>query len=236
MTSNATLEQERTAGEGLVAQPSSRSALSITLTTYLLALLIGLGVTAYTFPRRAIFATDIGVHPPYGMDAAMNIMGQRYFTKDAWRWPPLMVRTLGTDNGGTNVGFTDGVPLIEIIVKIFRGVLPPGFHSIYLWLAICWTLQPICAVFALRSAGERRLLPNVAVAIIAVSMPTLLFRFMHSALCAHFLILIALGLYFRIARDAKMTTVAVAVGLMLAVLLTNPYLSTWCWRCWRRRL
>ena len=224
MTSNAALAQERTEAEGLAVHASSRSPLSTTVATYLLALLIGLGVTAYTFPRRAIFATDIGVHPPYGMDAAMNIMGQRYFTKDSWRWPPLMVRTLGTDNGGTNVGFTDGVPLIEIVVKIFRGVLPPDFHSVYLWLALCWMAQPMAAVFALRSAGERRLLPNLAVAIIAVSMPTLLFRFMHSALCAHFLILIALGLYFRMARKARMTTVAGAVGLMLAALLTNPYI------------
>ena len=58
-----------------------------------------------------------------------------------------------------------------------------------------------------RSAAERRLLPNLAVALIAASIPTLLLRHFHPALCSHFLILIALGLYFRITRGAKVGAV-----------------------------
>ena len=139
--------------------------------TYLLALLMGLAITAYMFPRRAIFATDIRIRPVFGMDAAMNVVGQRYFTKDSWRWPLFLTKTLVTPEG-TNVAYTDGVPLIELVVKLFRHFLPPDFHSVYLWLAICWIAQPMAAVFALRSAGERRLLPNLAVALIAISMPT----------------------------------------------------------------
>ncbi len=191
--------------------------------TYLLALLLGVAVTAYMLPWRAIFATDIRVRPVYGMDAAMNVVGQRYFTKDSWRWPPLLVKTLGAPEG-TNVGFTDGIPLIELLVKLLRHILPPDFHSVYLWLAICWVAQPLAAAFALRSAGERRLLPNLAVALIVCSMPTLLFRFMHSALCSHFFILVALGLYFRITRSARLGTVIGADALMLAALLVNPYI------------
>lgn len=193
------------------------------LATYLLALLLGLAVTTYMFPRRAIFATDIRVRPVYQYDAAMNVYGQRYFTKDSWRWPPLQVKTLGAPEG-TNVGFMDGIPLAELVVKLFRRFLPPDFHSVYIWLALCWVAQPIAAVFALRSAGERRLLPGLAIAIIAVSMPTLLFRFVHSSLCSHFLILVALGLYFRITRNARLATVIGADALMLVALLVNPYI------------
>lgn len=185
--------------------------------------MLGLAVTAYMFPRRAIFATDIRVRPVYEYDAAMNVYGQRYFTKDAWRWPPLQVKTLGAPEG-TNVGFMDGIPLAELVVKIFRRFLPPDFHSVYLWLALCWVMQPIAAVFALRSAGERRLLPAAAIAVIAVGMPTLVFQMVHPALCSHFVILIALGLYFRITRSPKLTTVIGADALMLAALLINPYI------------
>ena len=193
------------------------------IAAYLLALLLGLSMAHYLLPLKAVLARDIRVRPVYQYDAAMNVYGQRYFTKEPWHWPLLLVRKLGSPEG-TNVGFMDGIPLAEIVVKIFRRFLPPDFHSVYLWLALCWVLQPIAAVFALRSAGERRLLPNLAVAVIAVSMPTLLFRFVHSALCSHFLILIALGLYFQMVRSAKLGAILWADGLMLVALLVNPYI------------
>jgi hypothetical protein len=193
------------------------------IASYFLALLLGLYVCHYLLPAKAVLARDIRVRPVYEYDAAMNVYGQRYFTKDAWRWPPLQVKTLGAP-AGTNVGFMDGIPLAELVVKLFRRFLPPDFHSVYLWLALCWVAQPMTAVFALRSAGERRLLPNLAIAIIAVSMPTLLFRFVHSSLCSHFVLLIALGLYFRITRHARLGTVIGADALMLAALLINPYI------------
>lgn len=191
--------------------------------SYLVALLLGLAVAGYMFPKRAVFATDIRVRPVYEYDAAMNVYGQRYFTKDAWRWPPLQVKTLGAPEG-TNVGFMDGIPLAELVVKVFRRFLPPDFHSVYLWLALCWVAQPMAAVFALRSAGERRLAPNLAVAMIAVSMPPQLFQFVHSSLCSHFVLLIALGLYFRIVRGARRSNLLAAGALMLAALLINPYI------------
>ncbi len=208
----------------LTIEPNSQSYDRRTAAaSYLLAFVLGLAVTGYMFPKRAIFATDIRVRPVFQYDAAMNVYGQRYFTKDAWRWPLLRAKTLGVPDG-TNVGFMDGIPLAELVVKLFRRFLPPDFHSVYLWLALCWVAQPMAAVFALRSAGERRLLPNLAIAVIAVSMPTLLFRFVHAALCSHFVILIALGLYFRMTRNASIWMLIGADALMLAALLINPYI------------
>jgi hypothetical protein len=192
--------------------------------TYVLALFVGLAFTSYILPRSAVFATDTRVRPVLGMDAAaMEVVGQRYFTKDSWRWPLFLTKNLVTPEG-TNVAFTDGVPIIELVVKMFRHFLPSDFHSVFLWLAICWIAQPMAAVFALRSAGERRLFPNLAVALIAISMPTLPFRFVHAALCSHFVILIALGLYFQITRNPGLTTVVGADVLILAALLINPYI------------
>jgi hypothetical protein len=224
MISAIAIDKPQSRISSLTTEPNPRlSDRRIAVVSYLLALLLGLAVAGYMFPKRAIFATDIRVRPVFQYDAAMNVYGQRYFTKDAWRWPPLQIRTLGAP-AGTNVGFMDGIPLAELVVKLFRRFLPPDFHSVYLWLALCWVAQPMAAVFALRSAGERRLLPNLAIAIIAVSMPTLLFRFVHASLCSHFVLLIALGLYFRITRNARLGTVIGADALMLAALLINPYI------------
>ncbi len=194
-----------------------------TLLAYILALLLGVGLTAYMFPVHAIFATDSLIYPLPGTDAAVHAVGQRYFVKDSWRWPLLLIKPLATPEG-TNVAFTDSIPLMALGMKIFRRFLPPGFHSITLWLAICWIAQPVAAVFALRSSGERRLLPNFAVALLAASMPTLIYRTGHAALCSHFLILIAIGLYFKIAREATMGTLVGAGALILVALLVNPYI------------
>ena len=130
---------------------------------YSLALLLGLGVMLYVFPIHRIFATDTLIYPVRG-DIAVHIIGQRYYVGDSWRWPLLVAKPLVTPDG-TNIAFTDSIPLIAVPMKIFRAFLPPGFHSIFLWLALCWIVQPLAVVFALRSTGERRLLPSIAAAI-----------------------------------------------------------------------
>ena len=118
----------------------------------------------------------------------------------------------------------DAIPILALPLKLVRRILPPGFHGIYLWLAICWVLQPVAAVFALRSAGERRLIPALAVAVMSISMPTLLHRYGHSALSSHFLILIALGLYFRMVRQPGKKVFVASIALMAASLLVHPYI------------
>jgi hypothetical protein len=206
-----------------IAPTSEIAERRIAVVAYLSALLLGLVMSAYLFPRGAIFASDTRVRPVVGMDAATEVVAQRYFTEESWRWPLFLIKNLATPEG-TNLAFTDGIPLIELAVKLFRRFLPSDFHSVYLWLAICWVAQPMSAVFALRSAGERRLIPSLAVAVIAISMPTLPFRFTHAANCSHFTILIAIGLYFRITRNPRTATVIGADLLILAALLINPYI------------
>lgn len=161
-------------------------------------------------------------HPLSG-DEALNVIGQRYYLADSWHWPVLMTKNLVPPEG-INVAFMDTIPLLLVPLKVVRSILPPGFHLVFLWLAICWLLQPIAAVFALRSAGERRLLPAVAVAVLSISVPTLLYRFGHAALCSHFLILVALGLYFQIVNRDRRKPLLQALLLILASLFIHPYL------------
>ena len=203
-------------------KPSSETLLPHPeLLSYLLAVAIGLTVALYMIPVHSILAID-PFSQPVRSDPAQNVIGERYYLADSWRWPLLVAKNLVTPNG-TNVAFMDAIPLILIPLKLFRRFLPQGFQAVYLWLALCWVMQPVAAVFALRSAGERRFLPGLAAALISVSMPTLLFRFLHSALCSHFLILIALGLYFQIVRSSGWTPILAAAVVMVSSLLVHPY-------------
>jgi hypothetical protein len=158
-------------------------------------------------------------------DTADHIIGQRYFLLDQWHMPPLQTQLLRWPKG-TNIAFTDSIPLLAIPAKLLRRILPPGFHAIFWFLAMAWCLQPVAAVFALRSAGEKRLLPSLAVAVIALSMPTLLYRCLagHEALSGHFLILVAIGLYFRISHGSRIAMWLGPPALLVASLLIHPYL------------
>ena len=187
---------------------------------------------AMAFVVGALFVTSIfplgvatGLNVPDSMltgDVAQHVVGQRYFIGDIWRWPLLTTRLLeGPD--GVNIGLTDSIPFAALIAKVFRSFLPPGFTAIFPWLAVAYLGQPLAAVFALQSAGERGLTPTFAVSVLAISTPTLLYRFGHIALSSHFLILIALGLYYRIVLERRAMPAA-TTALLVVSLLVHPYL------------
>src|SRR5687767_13857136 len=146
-------------------------------------------------------------------DAAQQAIAQRYFIRDAWRWPPLFAANLNTSEGGLNIAFADGIPLLALPLKVAAAWLPAGFDGIGLWYALACILQPVAAVWCLRGTGERRLLPAVAVALAAASMPAWLGRYGHAALTGHFVLLLALGLYLRLVRAHRPALWFAAAGV-----------------------
>ena len=152
-------------------------------------------------------------------DAAQHAIAQRHFLADAWRWPLLHVGSLQ----GVNLAFLDGIPALALPLKILAPILPEGFHGIGIFYALAWVLQPVAAVWALRGAGVRGLLPGLAVGVMAGAMPAFIMRYGHAALCGHFLILIALGLYFRALEDARWWRAAIPFQAL--ALLIHPYLA-----------
>ena len=192
---------------------------------YILAFLLGLTFTIWLLPRQLLFPANYYDEAAVE-DTAQHIIGQRYFILDHWRLPPFQTQLLRWPKG-VSIGVTDSMPLLAVPAKLLRRILPPGFHTIFWFLAIAWCLQPVAAVFALRSAGEKRVLPALAVAVIALSMPTLLYRGLrpHESLCGHFLILVAIGLYFKISRGSTVATWIAAPALLVASLLIHPYLA-----------
>lgn len=190
--------------------------------SYASALLIGVVLCLIVFPAGFVLPSAPMARALEG-DFAQHVVGQRYFVADAWRWPLLQAGNLNAPDG-VSIAFTDSLPLMSLVLKAFSFALPPGFHGFGVWYVLAWVLQPVAAVWCLRMAGERRLLPAVAIAVVAVSMPAWWSRFSHASLCGHFLIWIAIGLYFVLTREGGVRHWALAALLQVAALLVHPYL------------
>lgn len=193
--------------------------------SYAVAVAIGLALVAVYFPVDFILAVgdparvaDVATHG----DQTTHAIGQRFFLHEPWGWPLLWVR--GVEPPGVPLGFMDAIPLIAVPLKLLRSILPPEFHGIGLWYALAWLLQPVAATFCIRSAGERRFLPVLAFTIVAACMPAWWARYGHASLTGHFLLLLSLGLYFRLLQPAPLRAWGAAALLLIAALLVHPYL------------
>ena len=205
----------------IVVRPGTVTRRGVLL-AYGLAALFGLAIALRIFPPAAINGSLSLVHPAVG-DTAQHIVGQRYFLADHWRWPPLDTGLIDAP-AGVDIALTDSIPLAGLLGRLFAWLLPRGGHLVYAWVALCFVLQPVAAVFALRSAGVGGALALVSGSILAACMPAMVFRFNHAALCAHFVLLLAIGLYFRMVRPGGHRWAAASAVLMIAALLIHPYL------------
>lgn len=193
--------------------------------SYAVAVAIGLALVAVYFPLEFILAVgdparvaDLATHG----DQTTHAIGQRFFLHEPWGWPLLWVH--GIEPPGVPLGFMDAIPLIAVPLKLMRSILPPEFHGIGLWYALAWLLQPVAATFCIRAAGERRFLPVLAFTIVAACMPAWWARYGHASLTGHFLLLLSLGLYFRLLQPAPLRAWGAAALLLIAALLVHPYL------------
>ncbi|MBS1102943.1 hypothetical protein JK202_07915 [Gluconobacter sp. Dm-62] len=191
---------------------------------YTLSLLFGLFQALQCFPLSLIGGqVPASVQTDHG-DFLQHIIGQIYFLREGWHWPILMDQQLDAPSG-TNIALTDSIPLEALFLKVVHPLFPNMMQGITLYLALCWTLQPVCAVFALRSLGEKRLLPAITIAVLSACFPTFLNRIGHAALCGQWILLLAIGLYFRATRPgAGRGPVWILAALTTLTLLVHPYL------------
>lgn len=194
---------------------------------YLAALGIGLAAVLLVLPPEVLWGAGAGWNPP-GPDQAQSLSGHLAFQADAWRWPLLETRRLFWPHG-ISLALVDSNALMSLLAKMWTrstGQAPENWLGAF--IGACWVLQPVAAAYAARGlrVGAAAAL---AAAALAVAWPALMFRMMHINLCAHFLILLALGLAFRgLERTPGRGWWAAAGGLLVVSVLTHPYLFELC--------
>ncbi|WP_312797945.1 DUF6311 domain-containing protein, partial [Tianweitania sp.] len=187
---------------------------------YGLAALLALALVAYLYPVAFVLGTSGSFDQG---DSPQHVSGWLLFAADEWRFPLLFTQRFAPPEG-LPIFMTDSIPLAALVFKPFAGLLPEGFHYLGLWHVGLRFGQALTAVYLVRALGARDAISALAAAGFALLWPANLMRIEHTALGTHWLILLALGHYFR-ARDWSVFKATLLFTMTTsAALLVHPYL------------
>lgn len=191
---------------------------------YLLAAGIGAALATHVFGWSFVLGTSSYWSFPPG-DTNMQLAGYQYFVRDSWHWP-LLRTTLISGPEGINVLQLDTIPIVAIIGKLWNRVTGQITNLYGAWMVLCYALQGVFAARLIRAMGERTLIGAVVASILALTAPAFLLRFYRQGLCAQFLTLWALALYFELGQSWNARrAVASFATVLVGALLCHPYLA-----------
>ncbi|NDI98544.1 hypothetical protein GWA97_05615 [Flavobacterium sp. LaA7.5] len=157
-------------------------------------------------------------------DWGTHYLGWGFYRDAPWTFP------LGEINHyiypvGTNVGFTDSIPLIAVPLKLFSPLLPDDFQYFGLWLLLCFLITAHYAIKIFRLYNAKPLFVILGTLLIACN-PVLFYRAFHPALCAHWLLLASLYYYLKPASEDNVKSLNKKQAFLLVISgLVNPYLT-----------
>lgn len=129
-----------------------------------------------------------------GGDPSQHYLGWEFFKRSDWYFPLGLTDQLAYPLK-TSVIYTDSIPIFAVFFKLFRSILPRQFQYFGIWGLLCFVLQ---GYYAAKILGERSSSKTVILAgsIFFIVSPVMVFRmYYHTALAAHWLILLAIYFY-----------------------------------------
>ena len=156
-------------------------------------------------------------------DWGTHYLGWHFFKNEPWQFP------IGNISNyyyplGTNVGFTDSIPLLAIFFKLFARILPENFQYFGIWLLVCQMLSAYYTVKLLKLFRVKDIFIFISVIFVLVN-PVMLYRTLHPALCAQWLLIGCIYLYFLGPSRKQPSTILIhQFTLLILAALINPYL------------
>lgn len=173
------------------------------------------------FPSQGFVAGTSSYWQTQIQDVTQYISGLTAFRQEPWGFPLLKIHSINWPEG-TSVGFTDAIPLLAIMVKLLDPIMPYNPYGV--WVLLCFVLMGTSALWAARQAGIASPMGLILVVALCVQMPSLIQRLGHLSLMAHFLVVIAIGLYFRDRTYKDVSTIGWTV-LVFCSFYINFYLT-----------
>lgn len=129
-----------------------------------------------------------------GGDPSQHYLGWEFFRRSSWYFPFGLTDQLAYPLK-TSVIYTDSIPIFAVFFKLFRSILPQQFQYFGIWGLLCFVLQ---GYYAAKILGERSSSKTVILvgSVFFIVSPIMVFRmYYHTALAAHWLILLAIYFY-----------------------------------------
>jgi len=193
--------------------------------TYILAIAVGLFGLWAMIPAATLLGTGGLWVMPAG-DSAIALTGHLAYQAPSWHWPLLSAPDLAWPVGRSIV-MTDSNPAMSLMAKICASLTGVSRNLLGFWLALCWVLQPVAAVYAFRGFGSQTRGPQwvaaLTVAGLSILCPAWLMRAHHINLLGHFLLLGCLGLSLRMMLQPERPWWPAALLLCVSILV-HPYL------------
>lgn len=151
-------------------------------------------------------------------DTTTHYLGWVFYRNDGWHWPAGLNPNYGLEYS-SSVIFSDSVPLLAFVVKLFSGVLPPVFQYSGWWLLLCFILQTYFSIRLLRLVSDDPWVVHIGLILFVFSPPMLWRLGGHFSMVAHWLILISIYMYFSSAGRTLLQTCKWALLLACAALV-----------------
>ena len=127
-------------------------------------------------------------------DLTQHYIGWEYFRDSKWTFPIGMSNNYGYPIG-VAITYTDSIPILALFFKLIRGILPARFQYFGIWGVLCFALQGGIAAVILKKYIKNLILVLLSTIFIIICPPMLRKMFNHTALAAHWIILLSLAIW-----------------------------------------
>lgn len=149
------------------------------------------GLLGFLRYQKLAIVDPTNVHAFIAGDWGTHMVGWLHYRQaPLWHFPLGQVPSLGYPLGTSTI-FTDSIPLLGLMLRPFSALLPTDFQYLGLWLLASFVLQGALGAL-IASIYFKSRVAIAASAVLFVLMPAFLYRNMHPALTAHWIILAVL--------------------------------------------
>ncbi|MCB9202277.1 MAG: hypothetical protein H6604_04415 [Flavobacteriales bacterium] len=196
------------------------------LINYFIIFLISFIIFHFAYGIGIILPTNISWLMDAYHDWGTHYLGWCFYRNEPWTFPIGNITNYNYPIG-TNIGYTDSLPLLAIPLKVIEGILPQDFQYFGFWLFLCHFLigiyaYKICNLYKLKGYYW------IFVVIFFIGNPVLIYRGLHPTLCSHWLILGSIYLYLKSFKKNNNETIKDNYHQLILLVLSawiHPYLT-----------
>ena len=157
-------------------------------------------------------------------DWGQHYLGPAFYRYEAWHFPLGDMKSFYYPVG-TNVGFTDSIPLMAFLLKIFDAVLPEDFQYYGFWLFTCMFISAYYTKKILKLYNVNNYIIIIA-GILIVTNPVIIFRGMQASADTHWLIIGSFYYYLKPTTSLNVISNFKKQGLLVLLSYAiNPYIA-----------